>query len=201
MSMRSHAAASPGRVMSARRRTRALVLGTLALTGAVQAVPATGAPARDGATPTESLRGLSRAATSPTGAIAALEGCVTAGEQAGRSATFSGQMNTIPGAQRLAVRIELEERSRNTGGFRVVLAPGLGVWRLSEPGVKIYKYKDQVTDLAAPAAYRGLVRFRWMNAKGHVMRASSARTQVCKEPSQPATPSSQTATGAGRSGR
>lgn len=193
MSTRSRTTKRPGRAQTATRHTLVLVLGTLALTGLEQAVPASGAPARGRATPTESLRGLSRAATIPTGASAALEACVTASEQSGRSATFSGQMITVIGAERMAIRVELEERTHASGGFRAVLAPGLGVWRTSEPGVKIYKYIKEVTNLSAPAAYRGLVHFRWTNAKGRLVRASTLRTQVCKEPLLPP-PSTSTST-------
>jgi hypothetical protein len=198
MSTRSHTPSRPGRANAATCRTLILVLGTLALTGIAQAVPATGAPARDSATSTESQRELSRAATILTAASAALESCVTGAEQSQRSMTFSGQMTTIVGAERMAIRVELEERTRASNGFRAVLAPGLGVWRTSESGVRIYKYIKQVTNLAAPAAYRGLVHFRWTNAKGHLVRASTVHTQICREqllPGSSTTTTSTTTTG------
>ena len=43
---------------------------------------------------------------------------------------------------------------------------------LAAPGVKVYKYLKQVTNLAAPAFYRGVVRFRWLNAKGKLIKAA-----------------------------
>lgn len=196
MSTRSRTPNRPGRANAAIRRTLILVLGTLALTGTEQAVSAAGAPARDRATSTESLRGLSRAATIAPGASAALDGCVTAVEQSGRSATFSGVMSAVPGAERMAIRVELEERSHASGSFRTVQAPGLGVWRPSEPGINVYKYIKQVTNLAAPAYYRGLVRFRWATAKGHLVRSATLHTQVCKEPllQSPSTSTTRTST-------
>ena len=57
----------------------------------------------------------------------------------------------------MSMRIELLERMPGEAGFRAVAAPGLGVWRASEPGVGVYKYVKQVTNLSAPADYRGLV--------------------------------------------
>jgi hypothetical protein len=163
-----------------------------------QAVFASGAPARDRATSTPSLRGLSRAASAAPIASATLEQCLTAADQSGRSATFSGQMTSIEGAQRMAMRLELEERTHRSGPFRVVVAPGLGVWRSSEAGVKIYKYIKQVTNLAAPAGYRALVRFRWTTAKGRVVKLQTLHTQVCKQPlrisSEPSTTTTTTTT-------
>ena len=49
---------------------------------------------------------------------------------------------------------------------RASTAPGLGVLAQPlTPGVKTYQYLKQVTNLAAPAVYRALVRFRWLDAK------------------------------------
>ncbi len=145
--------------------------------GATQAVPATGAPARDRAMGASSLRDLSRAATFSTGASATLEGC----DQSKHSATFSGQMTADLGTLRMAMRVELEERTRGSGTFQVVIAPGLGVWRSSEASVKIYKYIKEVTNLTAPGAYRALISFKWTNAKGRIVREESLHTQVCRQ--------------------
>jgi hypothetical protein len=126
---------------------------------------------------TSSQRGLSRAATFSTGASTTLEGC----DQSKRSATFSGQMTADVGTLRMAMRVELEEHTRGSGPFQVAAAPGLGVWRASEPGVKIYKYIKQVTNLTAPATYRALISFRWTNAKGRMVREESLHTQACRQ--------------------
>src|SRR5580698_461713 len=93
------------------------------------------------------------------GAAATLEQCVATGEQADRSATFSGEMTAIAGTARMAMRIEVQERLPNEELFHTVSAPGLGVWRGSASGVKIYQYVKQVTNLSSPADYRALVRF------------------------------------------
>jgi hypothetical protein len=154
----------------------------MALTGAVQAASATPAPAQGSPTDALSLGGQPRTATISPTVAATLEQCTTAASQAGRSATFSGQMTAGLDAERMAMRIELEERTHHAGAFHVVVAPGLGVWRVSEPGVKIYKYIKQVTNLAAPAAYRALVRFKWTNSKGRLVKVQTLRTQVCKQP-------------------
>jgi hypothetical protein len=111
-----------------------------------------------------------------------LEQCMSEGEQAERSATFSGEMTAIAGAARMAMRIEVQERMPGEELFHTISAPGLGVWRGSEPGVKIYKYVKQVSNLSSPATYRALVRFHWLQDDGHVIRRAERRTSKCVQP-------------------
>ena len=121
---------------------------------------------------------------------ASLVQCVTTGEPAERSATFSGEMTMIPGAARMTMRIELLERMPGEMSYRTVVGPGLGVWRSSDPSVKVYKYLKQITNLSAPAVYRALVSFRWQGPRGHVVKSLERRTPRC---AQPAPPTSQSA--------
>ncbi|HEY4895081.1 MAG TPA: hypothetical protein VII01_03250 [Solirubrobacteraceae bacterium] len=125
-------------------------------------------------------------AAAKTNAWATIVQCVTAVAQAERAATFSGEMTSIPGSARMEMRIELLERMPAETGFRAVNAPGLGVWRVSAPGVKAFRYIKQVTNLSAPAFYRGAVRFRWLSARGHLIKAFELRTPRCQEPATPA---------------
>jgi hypothetical protein len=116
------------------------------------------------------------------GPTATLEQCVASLTQAERSATFLGEMTSMPGTGRMSMRIELQERLPNDTAFRNVAAPGLGVWRAAAPGVKIYRYIKQVTNLSAPATYRAAIRFRWVNAKGKLIKALERRTSTCTQP-------------------
>jgi hypothetical protein len=124
----------------------------------------------------------------PGAVSATLEECVTASVQAERAAMFSGEMTAISGSARMAIRIDLEERLPGELEYHVVSAPGLGVWRSSDPRVKVYKYLEQVTNLTGPASYRGFVRFRWINARGHVIRRAERLTGRCLQPAPPAEP-------------
>ncbi len=117
-------------------------------------------------------------------AVATLEQCVTSGTQAERSATFSGEMAAIPGAVKLEMRIDVLERMPREAIFHTVTSPGLGVWRIAAPGVKSYKYLKEVTNLSAPASYRASVRFRWLNAKGKMIRAAELKTARCVQTAQ-----------------
>ena len=126
---------------------------------------------------------------------ATLEGCVEAPEQAERSATFAGEMSMIPGAAKMEMRIDVLERAPTEETFHVVAAPGLGVWRWAASGVKTYRYLKEVTNLAAPAYYRAAVRFKWVNAKGKLVKAYELKTPRCiqsvSKPSAPETPAAE----------
>jgi hypothetical protein len=132
----------------------------------------------------------------PAPAVSATVGeCIAAATAADRSVTFTGQMETVTGAHRMAMQIVVQERTRGEAGFHTLSADGLGAWQRSEAGVKIYKYVRQVTDLPAPAAFRAVVEYHWLNEKGRVIRTDERRTSVCREPApHPKSPTTPTPT-------
>ena len=130
----------------------------------------------------------SNPAPPPAPVSASVEQCITAANPSERSATFIGQMTATSATQRMAIQIEIEERAPTDIVFHTVTAPGLGVWRQSETGVKIYKFVKQVTNLAAPAAFRAQVRYRWLDAHGHTIAHAQRRTPVCQQLAQPVAP-------------
>ena len=112
-----------------------------------------------------------------------VEQCVNSNVQTERSATFVAQMVATVSTQKMAMKINLEERGRGELEYHVVGAPGFGVWRPSEPGVKIYKYVKQVTNLAAPVSYRVAVKFRWVvGDKGKVIKRAELHSSRCFQP-------------------
>jgi hypothetical protein len=152
--------------------SRSMVFTALS-TVALMASPGTGttSPAPGGAGGTPSLS-------------ATVETCVTAATQANRSVTFTGQMETIPGAHRMAMQIVVQEHDPGEAGFHTLAAAGSGTWQRSEVGLKIYKYERQVTDLPAPAGYRAIVLYRWLNERGHTIRRDERRTPICRQPAE-----------------
>jgi hypothetical protein len=151
-------------------------LATVAL---MAALPGAGAAtaATAGAT------GTTGTGTTPAPTLSAgVEQCVTAPTQAGRSVTFTGQMETVAGAHRMAIEIVVQEHSLEEEGFHTLTTAGLGSWQRSEAGVKIYKVRQAVTDLPAPAIFRAIVRYRWMNEKGQIIRHDERRTPLCRQP-------------------
>src|SRR6478735_5483702 len=67
-----------------------------------------------------------------------LQQCATSGSQEERSATFAGEMASIPGTARMEMRIDVAERLPDAAEYHTLGAPGLGVWRSSAPSVKVY---------------------------------------------------------------
>jgi hypothetical protein len=132
--------------------------------------------------------------SAPVPESASLEQCVSSPEQEARAATFSGEMSAVPGTARMEMRFDVLERGPEEETHRRVTAPGLGVWRSSAPGVKSYRYLKQVTNLAAPASYRGAVSFRWLNARGRPIAFAELRTRPCEQTvvSPPSPPSGAT---------
>lgn len=122
--------------------------------------------------------------TPPPTLSAGVEQCVTAPSQADRSVTFTGQMETVAGAHRMAIEIVVQEHTIEAEGFHTLTTAGLGSWQRSEAGVKIYKVRQAVTDLPAPAVFRAIVRYRWMDEKGEVIRHDERRTPLCKQPGE-----------------
>lgn len=119
-------------------------------------------------------------------ASAATEACVTSVVQSERSATFVGEMTAVPGTVHMQMRIDVLERGAKEEGFHAIAYPGLGQWLRSSPGVKTYRNFSKVTDLSAPAVYRAAVRYRWLGAKGRVIRTMYLRTTRCEQPASPA---------------
>jgi hypothetical protein len=141
-------------------------------------------------------------ATGKASASASLAECATATiPQTERAATFAGEMSAIPGSARMEIRIDLEERVPGELLYRTISAPGLGLWHISVAGVKVFTHIQQVTNLSAPAFYRGVVRFRWLSAKGRLLKTVALRTAVCEQPAPPAEASGETTTpGTGSTG-
>ena len=108
--------------------------------------------------------------------------CETALEQAGRSMEGEGRMTTIPGAKTLRMRFDLEVRTPARGKWTAVRAPNFGLWTTADPGTERYIYRKRVENLAAPARYRMIVRFRWLDGQGRRLASARRETPVCRQP-------------------
>jgi hypothetical protein len=117
-------------------------------------------------------------------ASAGIEACVTSVVQTERSATFVGEMTAVPGTVRMQMRIDVLERGPQEERFRAISYPGLGQWLRSSPGVKTYRNFSKVTDLS-PAVYRAAIHYRWLGAKGRLLRTLYLRTARCEQPAAP----------------
>lgn len=97
-----------------------------------------------------------------------------------RVAAFEGAMRQVPGGERMEMRFTLRERPA-AQRWRSLDAEGWDAWVGSDPGVVEYHYTRQVAGLAAPAAYRTVVRFRWLDAAGAVLARRKVTSEVCRQ--------------------
>jgi hypothetical protein len=122
-------------------------------------------------------------APAPAPAVTAtVETCTPSVNQAERSATFAAQMTASAGTARMAMRIEVQERAPTDTAFHTIVAPGLGMWRFSESGVRVYKYVKELTNLTAPATFRVQVHYRWLDERGRTIKRAQRRSPVCMQP-------------------
>lgn len=112
---------------------------------------------------------------------AMLTGCTTGAEPAARVATFTGSMPRVRRTRRMAMRFELQQRLPGASGYRTVAVPGWG-WERSERGRTGFIYSKRVEQLAAPGAYRAVIRLRWYARSGKVLRERRRTTRECVQP-------------------
>lgn len=117
----------------------------------------------------------------PPGLAARLLACGSGPEPAGRFGVFRGSMPAREGAQRLAMRFDLERRGVDDDAWRRLRAPTFGRWERSDAGVPGFVYTKRVEGLTAPADYRAVVRFRWLTADGAVVRSARRVTRACAQ--------------------
>jgi hypothetical protein len=116
---------------------------------------------------------------------ARLAECTTGERVADRAATFTASMPAIPGARRLGMRFTFQVREP---GERRYSSVPLGTWRRwerADPGRPGFIYTKRVEGLTGPAVYRAVVRFRWSDADGHVLRRARRVTRGCRLPAPP----------------
>jgi hypothetical protein len=105
-----------------------------------------------------------------------------------RVAVVATWMRPLPGGRRLAVKLDLWERTPGQPWALRSDVPGLGAWTSpSDAGVgsragDVFKYRQAVGRLEVPATYRFRAAFRWLDAGGTVVRESSRTTALCRQP-------------------
>jgi hypothetical protein len=103
-------------------------------------------------------------------------------------ATFRGSMRRALGADHMGMRFTLQERLvrrvRRAGQavdrWKNVKAPGLGVWRMSRTGVRMFAYRQNVVALAEGSSYRVVIAYRWYDADGVILKRAKRRSPACR---------------------
>ncbi len=104
-----------------------------------------------------------------------------------RVAVVSAWMRPLPAGRRLQLRIDLYQRTSGRWTLRSDV-PGLGTWiapgdpLLGTRAGDVFKYRQSVGRLVAPASYRFHVAFRWLDGGGGVVHAASVTTGACRQP-------------------
>ncbi|MBS1869024.1 MAG: hypothetical protein JSS99_05125 [Actinobacteria bacterium] len=133
-----------------------------------------------------SQRGGSAASATPAGAR--LVACHRSPSIDRRVAVVGAWMRPVPGGRRMALRIELWERTPGQRWTQRTDVPGLGSWttpsdaQLGTRAGDVFKYRQAVGRLEVPATYRFHVAFRWLAPDGRVVREAALTTKACREP-------------------
>ena len=159
----------------------ALCAATLALAASVAQGSSPTPPVAAGVT---GASGATGPGIPPVALAASLSSCHADAAPASRYAIFASQTTAaaVRGTVVMSVDFVLEERAGAGGGFDVVAAPGFGAWVTSQRGIGIFTYSHEVTALPAPAAFRVLVRARWIGRGHRVLHHLDTLSPVCVQP-------------------
>ena len=100
-----------------------------------------------------------------------------------RSATFYARMTATKGTSQMALRMTLIDRAGD-GPPTAVESPALAQWRKSNKGVKRFGYAQEVAGLEKGGAYAVQVQFRWLGARGQVIRSVKRTSGTCRQEGQ-----------------
>lgn len=132
---------------------------------------------------TAAARAQAPAAAAPPALTATVESCTTSALPAGRVVSFVGSMPTITGDERMQMRFDLERVQSRDGRWRRLRGvDGFGTWESADPGRAGFVFHKRVDGLLVPASYRALVRFRWTDSRGRIVRRARRRTAACEQP-------------------
>jgi hypothetical protein len=141
-----------------------------AVCGAALAVGVLGA---DASTPVSKLRGFS---------------CQRSVNPVGRGIAVSAVMRPLKGTRRLTMRFELFTRSKAVPAWKTVSGGDLGAWltprnsTLGQRSGDVWIVNKSVNELAAPAAYRFRVTFRWVGSHNRTIGTATRTTATCNQP-------------------
>jgi archaellum component FlaF (FlaF/FlaG flagellin family) len=119
------------------------------------------------------------AAAKPT-TLLQVKSCEVGDTARQRSATYYARMYAVKGTNQMAIRFTLINRAGD-GPPAVVDSPALAQWRKSKPGVVRFGYSQSVAGLESGGVYAVQVQFRWINARGNVIRSVKRTSDTCRQ--------------------
>lgn len=116
---------------------------------------------------------------------ATLSGCHFSTVLDDRYGIFDGAMGATSSTKRMQMRFDLYARHRR-GAFRLVRfqPAGFADWRSYTPtrAFPNWRLRQRVTALTGPADFRAVVKFRWFDANGVIIKFARLRTPICRQP-------------------
>jgi hypothetical protein len=100
-----------------------------------------------------------------------------------RLATFYARMQATKSTNVMSMRFTLIDRAGD-GPPTVISSPALAQWRKSRPGVSRFGYSQAVAGLDAGGVYAVQVQFRWIDARGRVIRSVKRTSDSCRQEGQ-----------------
>jgi hypothetical protein len=89
-------------------------------------------------------------------------------------------MRAVKGTDQMAMRFTLIDRAGD-GPPQAVDSPALAQWRKSRHGVSRFGYAQSVAGLDAGGVYAVQVQFRWIDARGRVIRTVKRTSDTCRQ--------------------
>ena len=108
-----------------------------------------------------------------------LTSCETGDRPSERKATFKSWMHAVAGTERMAVKFKLVSRTSGRSAQRVEGPDSLNTWHRSRAGVTRYVYSQTVKKLEQGTSYSMVVRYRWYDANGGVIKHAKRTSHEC----------------------
>jgi hypothetical protein len=112
-----------------------------------------------------------------------VKSCEKGSDTSSRGATFVAEMQSVPGAVRMAMRFRLIERSGGPHPKTRVLS--LGPWHRSAKNVTRFTFSQTVNGMTPGDSYRVLVQFHWLDGSHNVIEHTKRRSGACAQPGLP----------------
>jgi hypothetical protein len=146
---------------------------TICLAACAAAALAAGVSGAGASTPVAKLRGFV---------------CQRSVNPVGRGVAVSAVMRPLIGTRRLSLRFELLTRTKAGGPWTSVPGGDIGAWLTPRdatlgrrPG-DVWIVKKSVNELAAPAAYKYRVSFRWSGTRNRTLGTAVRTSPTCSQP-------------------
>ncbi|MFL5782206.1 MAG: CARDB domain-containing protein [Thermoleophilaceae bacterium] len=110
-----------------------------------------------------------------------LKSCTTGDKPSERQATFKSWMHSVTGSARMAVRFKLVAQTTGRSAERVDSPQELNTWHRSHTGVTRYVYSQTIKRLEKGTTYRMVVKYRWYDANGEVIKRAKRTSHECEQ--------------------